>query len=341
MPARISNTMNNIERIRILSKLAAFLNNGNEELTAIIEKAYQHNKWFTKENTTAALKGICNQFLDEKKLTAWLSNYNIDKSHSPVVVGMVMAGNIPLVGYHDFLCVFLSGNKALIKLSSKDDVLFPFILKKLFEIEPELKHWISITDILKGMDAVIATGSDNSSRYFNYYFGKYPHIIRKNRNGVAVISGNETQADLENLGADIFTYFGLGCRNVSKLLVPRDYNFNFFFECMETFSDVRNHNKYQNNFDYNRTLLSMKHAQHLLNDFLIIKEEARVSSPVSMLHYEFYNDEKHLEEILDRDAEKIQCIVGENFIPFGKAQSPQLNDYADNIDTMEFLAGLK
>ncbi len=329
------------QRIKILTTFKTFLSNGNEELQHVIEKAYQHNKWFTPENTTLALKNICDEFLSEEKIRDWLLKYEIKENDSPKIIGIVMAGNLPLVGFHDFMCVFVSGNKSLIKLSSKDDVLFPFIQKKLFEIDEELKHRISVTEILKGMNAVIATGSNNSSRYFQYYFGKYPHIIRRSRSSVAVLRGNETKTDLENLGFDIFSYFGLGCRNVSKLLVPRGYNFNFFFESMEKYAEIRNHNKYKNNFDYNSALLSMNHSPHLLNDFIIVKEEKQITSPVSVLHYEFYESEKELQQILKRDDENIQCVVGQNFMPFGQTQSPHLWDYADGVDVMEFLVGLK
>jgi hypothetical protein len=216
----------------------------------VIEQAYQHNKWFTKENILLALKNIREQFLDESKLKTWLSRYPT-KNHPPKTVGIVMAGNLPLVGFHDFLCVFLSRNKSLIKLSSKDNVLFHFITKKLFETGPELKEWISFSEILKGMDVIIATGSNNSARYFDYYFGKYPHIIRKNRSSVAVLKGNETKEELEALGEDIFSFFGLGCRNVSKLMVPVNYSFDFFFQSLDKFSTLNEHNKYKNNYDYN------------------------------------------------------------------------------------------
>jgi len=332
------------QNISALVRLNEVLDEKNEELQQVIETAYQHNKWFTKENILLSLKNIREQFLDEMKIRAWLSKYDLsaglyeNRVKQPRNVGIVMAGNIPLVGFHDFLCVFLSGHRALIKLSSKDDVLFPFILKNLFEIDDELKHWISVSEIIKGMEAAIATGSNNSSRYFQYYFGKYPNIIRKNRSSVAVLNGNESREDLEKLGLDIFSYFGLGCRNVSKLFVPSAYSFDLFFQSVEKFSgSMHDHNKYMNNYDYNRVLLLMNQTLFLTNNFLIVKEDEKISSPVAMLYYEFYSNENDLMKRLQRDDSNIQCIAGKNFLPFGESQSPQLDDYADGADTMKFL----
>ncbi|MFI5134620.1 MAG: acyl-CoA reductase [Chitinophagales bacterium] len=326
-------------RMTLLSKLAEEMQNKNDELDSVIEKAYQHNKWFTPENMRLAVKNIREQFLDEQKLKQWISNYRFMEKN-PKRVGIVMAGNIPLVGFHDFLCVFISGNSVMVKLSSKDDVLFPFFLNKMIGLDSEIADLVSASEILKGMDAVIATGSNNSSRHFEYYFGKYPHIIRKNRNAVAVLQGNESKEEIGELGFDIFSYFGLGCRNVSKLMVPMDYDFNFFFQSLEKFSKLNEHNKYKNNYDYNRAIHLLNKTPHLANDFLILKEDVQVASPVAQLNYEFYADENDLNEKLKRDEEIIQCIVGKGFIPFGKSQSPELWDYADNVDTMKFLSEL-
>ncbi len=329
------------KKIEILGHLSPILNELDEDFGKAVESAYQHNKWFTKPNTLLAIKNIREQFLEEKKLERWLSGYDL-KVCKPVNVGIVMAGNIPLVGFHDFLCVFMSDHKAIIKLSSKDHILFPFILKALLEIEPALAEYISVSEIIKGMDAVIATGSNNSSRYFEYYFGKYPHIIRKNRSSVAVLSGDESQQDLESLGTDIFTYFGLGCRNVSKLYVPAGYSFELFFQAVEKFrTEMTDHNKYKNNYDYNRVLLLMNHTPFLTNDFMILTEDRSLTSPVATLHYEFYSDETDLHKKLEVSRDNIQCIAGNDFLPFGTTQSPGLMDYADGVDTMEFLTQLK
>lgn len=333
--------MNLERRIDALQKLAAILDGKNEELKPVTKDAFQHNRWFTPENISLSLKNIRGQFLKKEKLESWISKYERGVVKHPRTIGMVMAGNIPLVGFHDFLCVFLAGHKGLIKLSSKDDILFPFLLKKLFEIDEELKHWISISEFIKGMEAVIATGSNNSSRYFQYYFGKYPHIIRKNRGSVAVLCGDESKEELEKLGSDIFSYFGLGCRNVSKLFVPENYSFDFLFESLQQFSYLNEHNKYKNNFDYNYAVLLLNKTPFLHNDFLMVREEQQVSSPVAMLYYEFYGDENDLKQKLDRDASAIQCLVGKEFIPFGETQSPELWDYSDNVDTMKFLLELQ
>jgi len=326
-------------RMTLLMKLHEEVMSGNDVLNPAIEKAYQHNKWFTPENTRLALKNIREQFLDEEKLKKWISSYPLYRK-TPKLVGIVMAGNIPLVGFHDFLCAFISGNRVVVKLSSKDDVLFPFLMNELTRLDSGVKDLIFVSEILKGIDAVIATGSNNSSRYFEYYFGKYPHIIRKNRNAVAVLMGNETQEEIEQLGFDMFSYFGLGCRNVSKLMVPKNYDFTFFFQSLEKYSSLSQHNKYKNNYDYNRAILLVNKTPHFANEFLMIKEDIQVASPVALLHYEFYEDKNDLQAKLKRDEETIQCIIGKDFIPFGKSQSPELWDYADNVDTMKFLSEL-
>ncbi|HUM45631.1 MAG TPA: acyl-CoA reductase [Chitinophagales bacterium] len=332
--------MNLEKRISTICRLGKALNPSNPEINDVAALAYANNKWFTRENTLLMLESICNNFLNERKIYQWLSKYAPIDPASPKTVGLIMAGNIPLVGFHDLLCVMLSGHKALIKLSSKDSILLPWVLEKLFETDASWRSRISTGELLNGMEAAIATGSNNSSRYFNYYFAKYPHIIRKNRGSVAVLTGNESKEDLQQLGTDIFSYFGLGCRNVSKLMVPKDYSFDFFFESIETFHKVIEHNKYKNNFDYNLTLLMMNKEPHYNNNFLMLREDERIVSPVAMLHYERYTDQQNLEEKLLRQQQEIQCIAGENYIPFGKTQSPELWDYADNIDTMEFLSSL-
>jgi len=327
------------------TRLSTFLRTSSQELSSVKEKAYYHNNWFTEDNIDLMLNSIADNFLDEKKIATWLNNYPALKGNdfsSPQTVGLVMAGNIPLVGFHDMLCVLFSGNKALIKLSSKDNILLPFIAEHLFEYNPKLKEYIVFTDILKNINAVIATGSNNSARYFDYYFKKYPHIIRRNRGSVAVLTGGESKDDILNLGKDIFQYFGLGCRNVSKLYVPYDYDFTFFLDTLEPYKKIREHGKYMNNYDYNRTILMMNKVPHLASDFLMITEDERIVSPVASLHYEFYTDDNDLKLKLEKKAEEIQCIVGKKFhVPFGKTQQPQLWDYADNVDTMEFLLSVK
>jgi hypothetical protein len=327
------------ERLSALLELRDVISNESGDFPQVIERAYQQNKWFTGENIRLALKNINEKFLNASKLKQWIAGYPI-KDGDPKTVGIVMAGNIPLVGFHDFICAFMSGNRVMVKLSSKDETLFMFLLQQMTGKHPGLQEWITITQVLKGMDAIIATGSNNSSRYFDYYFSKYPHIIRKNRNAVAALSGHESREELAQLGFDIFSYFGLGCRNVSKLMLPEGFDFAFFFESLDSYSLLNEHNKYKNNYDYNRAVLLLNQTPHLANDFLILKEDRQVASPVAMLHYEYYSGHNDLSQKLGRDAANIQCVVGKGFLPFGTSQSPELWDYADQVDVMKFLSQL-
>ena len=314
----------------------------------LIKTVHIYNPWFVENNVRNAIAAIANN-LTEEQLVDWISNYinslSADKNAKQVAV--IMAGNIPLVGFHDMLCVLLSGNKFVGKLSSDDKYLLPYISKILIAIEPEYANYIEFTEgQLKNMGAVIATGSNNTSRYFEYYFGKYPHIIRKNRNSVAVLTGTETTAELNLLGNDVFQYFGLGCRNVSKLFVPKGYVFDNFYQSIFDFNNIVNNNKYANNYDYNRTVYLMANHPSLLdNNFLLLKEDSSYSSPIGVLFFEYYDDLESLNKRLETDKEQIQCVVSnsnsiENSIPFGQAQCPTLSDYADGVDTMKFLVSL-
>lgn len=331
------------DTVRTFASLGKVLATPSDELNSLINSAEHYNTWFTPEYTKEAIMAIAKS-LSEENLSKWLTTY-ADKLAQPrpvKIVGLILAGNIPLVGFHDILCVLISGHKALIKLSSQDNKLIPYILKQLVNINPAYADKFEFVEKLSGFDAVIATGSNNSSRYFDHYFGKFPHIIRKNRNSVAVFSGNETPEDFNELGKDIFWYFGLGCRNVSKLYVPKDYSFVKFFEGIESYKPIINHHKYANNFDYNLTLLMMNRVPYYENHFLSLSENAGYASPISTLHFEFYEDENSLKQRLKEDSEQIQCVVSkdgmfENSLPFGKAQQPELWDYADGVDTMEFL----
>lgn len=319
-----------------------------EDMEELIKTVHVHNQWFTEENVRNAFGALADS-LEETALLDWISIYikDLKAEKEPKRVAVIMAGNIPMVGFHDMLCVLLSGNKFVGKLSSDDKLLLPFVAKILKKIEPEFSDLIEFTeDQLKNIEAVIATGSNNSARYFEYYFGKYPNIIRKNRNSVAVLTGAETKKELAALGSDVFQYFGLGCRNVSKLFVPKDYVFDTFYESIFDFQNVVNNNKYANNYDYNKTVYLMSSNPTLLdNNFLLLKEDATYSSPIGVLFYEFYDDIKALSKKLESEAEQLQCIVSnsleiKNAIPFGKAQCPTLNDYADGVDTMKFLIGI-
>ncbi|NAY91036.1 acyl-CoA reductase [Muricauda sp. JGD-17] len=309
-----------------------------------ITLAEQQNGWFTRNNILYALEQW-SALLTKENLEQWLSKYSIDDNVTPKTIGIVMAGNIPLVGFHDFICVLLTGNKVLAKLSSNDKILLPFLVDFLVKQELKFKEKISFVEgKFKDFDAIIATGSNNTSRYFEYYFSKGPNIIRKNRNSVAILTGNESKGQLVALGEDIFRYFGLGCRNVSKIFVPKGYNFNVLFDALFSYKHVIDHHKYANNYDYNKAVYLMSDFKILDNGFLLLKEDKSLSSPIAALFYTYYDSEKTLREELNNQKEALQCIVSdgskETDISFGDTQKPTLDEYADGVDTMEFLINL-
>lgn len=308
-----------------------------------IKRAKEFNSWFTEDNVLFSLENW-SKILTKPNLNNWLSNYNITEDNSKVIA-VIMAGNIPLVGFHDFLTVLISGNNILVKQSSNDKYFLPLIAKYLEYVETGFKGKIEFSEKkLENFDAVIATGSNNTARYFDYYFGKYPHIIRQNRNAVAVITGNESKKDLKNLGEDVFRYFGLGCRSVSKLFVPKDYNFDLFFNAIFDYNDIINYQKYENNYTYNKAVYLMSLFKLLENGFLMLKEDPSYASPIATLFFEYYNDLDELNTKLINEKEKIQVIVSNeniaNSVKFGETQQPQLADYADGVDTLAFLIGL-
>lgn len=314
-----------------------------DEFVKLIELSQSHNGWFTPEQVYFSIHSW-SEALKEENLNKWLSNYTF-KENSNKNVGLILAGNIPLVGFHDFLSVLITGHNVLVKTSSNDQHLIQFLAQYLISIDERLKGKITfIEGKLEDFDAVIATGSNNTSRYFEYYFKSKPNIIRKNRNSVAVLNGNETSEDLENLGEDIFRYFGLGCRNVSKLFVPKGYDFKHFFESIFKYKDVIFYEKYANNYDYNKAVFLMSLYKLLDNEFLTLKEDTSYSSPISSVFYEFYDNIEDVKSRLEKESEQIQCIVSnnliENSISFGQTQKPQLWDYADNIDSLNFLINL-
>lgn len=310
------------------------------EFDEIIEQAGHKNGWFTKENVHFALASW-GDLLTQTSLQEWMAPYSL-KIGTPKKIAVIMAGNIPLVGFHDFLSVLITGHSVIIKPASNDTVLLPFIIEILERIEPDFKNKIEINKgQLKEFDGVIATGSNNTARYFEYYFGRKPHIIRKSRNSVAVLTGKENEAQLRALGEDIFRYFGLGCRSVSKLFVPKDYDFSSFFEAIESYKSIIDHHKYNNNYDYNKAVYLMSEFPFLDNGFFMVKEDENYASPIGTAFFEYYTSETNLAKKLHDEQEKLQCIVAENFIAdgviFGQTQRPQLSDYADGIDTVEFL----
>ncbi len=312
----------------------------HEGLNNLVEMAYLYNGWFIKDFVEESLRNF-GRMLEEKSLQNFCKDISEPKKQKTVAV--IMAGNIPMVGFHDFMCVLLSGNKVMLKLSSDDNVLLPFFIKLLDHYENEMSSQIIFAaDKLSDFDAVIATGSNNTSNYFEYYFGKYPHIIRKNRTSLAVITGKESKQDLINLGKDIFLYFGLGCRNVSKLLVPKNYVFDTLFESVFDFKFVLDNKKYGNNYEYNRAIYLLNADKFLDNNFLIIKEDKGLHSPVSVLFYETYDSENNLKKYLVENTHVLQCVVGNgpDYIPFGYSQQPVITDFADNVNTLNFLVNL-
>ena len=308
-----------------------------------LKLAEEHNGWFTQENICFSLQSWASA-LTQNNLSTWLEPYDI-QIDNPKMVAIIMAGNIPLVGFHDFLAVLISGHRVLVKQSSNDKHLLPFLTKYLELVEPQFKGKIHFTDgKLENFDAVIATGSNNTARYFEYYFKGKPSIIRNNRNSVAVLTGNETRQQLEALSEDIFRYYGLGCRNVSKLFVPKDYAFDAFFESIYHWHSIINKAKYANNYDYNKAVYLMSEFDMLENGFFMIKEDKSYASPIATVFYEFYDDFDTLKEKLTQDKRQIQCIVADGFleneIAFGSTQKPQLWDYADDVNSIEFLLAI-
>lgn len=302
--------------------------------------AEHHNAWFSNENIRFALRSWA-EALQEKPLTKWLQSYNLENMQEKRVA-IIMAGNIPLVGFHDFLSVLLCGHQVVVKQSSKDKQLLPYLASYLEKVEPKFIGKIHFTEErLQNFDAIIATGSNNTARYFDYYFSKYPHIIRKNRNSVAVLSGNESSEQLKGLSEDIFRYYGLGCRNVSKLFVPEGYNFDAFFNAVFPWNYLVNKQKYANNYDYNKAVYLMSLFPLLDNGFLLLKEDSTHSSPIATVFYEYYTSKEALHNKIQQETTSIQCVVASHFmdneVAFGETQHPNLWDYADNIDTVSFL----
>lgn len=318
-----------------------------------LKMGYQHNPWFTEDNIRSSLQGIC-FMLGETNMNSWLKKYEQTKKEgrfSPLTVAVIMAGNIPLVGFHDMMCVLLSGHRFLGKLSSQDKKLPLFIGQLLTEVDSSLKDYLIFEDeIIKGFDAVIATGSNNSGRYFDYYFGKYPHIIRRNRNSLAILTGNETSDELEALSSDIYSYFGMGCRNVSRIMVPWNYDIAGLLDHFDNWAHLKDHYKFHNNYEYQKAVLLVNNIPHYDNGFSLFREDERLSSPLSVLHYTRYRSLDEASAFVSDHSEEIQCIVASGKIVLpgnistvkpGNAQMPLPDDYADGIDTMEFLNGLK
>jgi hypothetical protein len=326
-------------RISLVLEMGEFMESEDAVWQSAKTRAFQHNPWFIPDFIDLSVRQIRNHFLRRDLLENWVGGYGFPAvQNNPKKVGIVMAGNLPLVGFHDFLCSFLSGHQQYIKLSSKDSILFPALLEFLCERNPDSKEWIRTAPILKGLDAYIATGSNNSARYFDYYFGKYPSLIRRNRTSIAILDGQETAEDLGKLADDVFQYFGLGCRNVTQIHVPEQYDFVPLLEAFRKYLWMADHHKYKNNYDYRLSLAILNKQYYMTNDCLILMQDDSPFSPIAVLNYKFYQDPASRIQAVEQD--KLQCIVGRNFLPFGKSQEPGLMDYADGEDTMKFLRTL-
>lgn len=312
----------------------------DDEFQSIATTARNENAWFSDQNIRLALGGI-SSWLDRDLLSGWIGSYTLPEF--PKKVAVIMAGNIPLVGFHDLLCVLISGNNLIIRTSSKDRALIHSLVTYLVGIEPRFNERIEFGEMLKGFDAIIATGSDNTSRYFEYYFGKYPNIIRKNRTSIGILNGHETPEQLSALGIDVFSYFGLGCRNISKLFLPEGYRVESIYKHWESFKDIIHHHKYCNNYDYQKSILLVTQSPFLDNGFVMFQQNEKLFSPLAVVYYQYYKDEAALTAELSTVSDRIQCIVGNSgsaTVDFGKAQFPSLTDYADRIDTLQFLSQL-
>lgn len=328
------------ERIELATRLGKWMKDySSSSWKSLKQRAYDHNNWFVEEFIDHRLSQIADNLLEEENLRDWINHYHLDDNVESKEVGIVMAGNIPLVGFHDFLCAFISGHKTLIKVSSKDVILLSAALEQLKEWNPKIADVLATSEMLKGCDAYVATGSNNSSRYFEYYFGKYPSLIRKNKTSVAVLSGEEDSGQLTRLADDVCLYFGLGCRNVTQIYVPENYDFVPLLQSFKKYEYLKDHNRLKNNYDYNLALLIMNKREYMSNEMMVLVESDELFSPVSELYFSYYKTGENLDKVLNAN-ENIQCIVGKDHLEFGTAQQSGLFDYADGKDTMQFLLSL-
>jgi hypothetical protein len=330
--------MNLHKRIEVLCFLGEYLKDDTASYQELSYRAFMENKWFTPEYIFQSGKMIAEQMLNKEGISAFAAAYGVEEGLKNKTIGLVMAGNIPYVGFHDLLCIFLSGFRVRIKPSSKDSFMIKNLIAVAASAFPGFDDLVVLDEMLKGCDGYIATGSDNSARYFEHYFSKYPHIIRKNRTSIAVLDGDESQEELDALADDIQLYFGLGCRNVTQVLVPAEYDFVPLLSALRKYDHYRDHEKYRNNFDYQLTIAIMNNRFYMSNDSIVLLENESPFSPISQLHYQYYTDKSAA--IAALDSNKIQCIVGKGFIPFGDAQKPGLSDFPDGTDTMKFLASI-
>lgn len=329
--------MNLQQRIYLLSRLGDYILSNGPDWRQVVERAGYENGWFIPEFVDSAAENIAKSFLNSEKLIQWADENHVpETTPSPKKTGIIMAGNIPLVGFHDWLAVFISGHTAIVKPSSRDSILIKHLVQQIADWDPAAGEMTQFADMLKGCDAYIATGSNNSSRYFDYYFSRFPHIIRRNRTSVALLDGTENNSELEALADDVYLYFGLGCRNITKIYVPEGYDFVPLLEAFKKYQFLAEHHKYKNNFDYNLALHLLNKKFYMTNGSLLLVEEPAIFSPISQLNYEFYSDADKLTGEL-KESDQVQSISGKGFVPFGQSQYPSLSDYADGINTLSFL----
>lgn len=337
------------DRIALLGALGDVIKSDIDSgrLDSIAGSAYTKNPWFTRENTFKALKSIAEQYLNSKALETWMGAYELREGEGKMhKVGLIPAGNIPLVGIHDLISIFITGNIALVKPSGKDEVLLKYVVGALHDLEPKTKERIVLAQRLNDMEAVIATGSNNTHRYFEHYFGKYPNLLRKNRTSVAVLTEDTTEEEMKLLGEDVFTYFGLGCRSVSKVYVPQGYAVEKLLKAWEGFDWLGDHNKYHNNYMYHKSVYLVNKISHFDTGFALLSENEKLFSPIGAVYYEQYGDKSQLNELLGAIEPDVQVVVSgeknaqKGHVYYGNAQSPGLSDYADNVDTVDFLASL-
>jgi hypothetical protein len=329
--------MNLQQRINLLIRLRDYMVSDDLDWQAAKNQAMAENGWFTLEFVQLAIKNIVNSFLYLPLLENWISGNDIpDEQANPKNIGLIMAGNIPLVGFHDFLSVFISGHRQSIKPSSKDSVLIRHLAEKMYALQPATQEFVGFAEMMKGCDAYIATGSNNSSRYFDYYFAKYPRLIRRNRSSAAILNGNESDNDLKSLVDDVCQYFGLGCRNVSKIYVPDGYDFASLLRSFGNYGWMADHHKYRNNYDYQLTLLILNKQYYMTNGTILLVESKGLFSPITVVNFEYYSNKADVLSEIGQD-QGLQCLIGQDYLPFGKAQQPGLEDYADGMDTLQFL----
>ncbi|MBD0331054.1 MAG: acyl-CoA reductase [Chitinophagaceae bacterium] len=332
--------MNLQQRVGMLTALRDYMLSDAEDWQIAKNKAFAENNWFTTEFVNLAVRNIAENYLRKDKLQKIIDKYSLPEENTrPKKVGIVMAGNIPLVGFHDLLCSFLTGHYSVVKPSSKDEVLIKHLITKITEWYPKAEPFFIVSELLKKCDAYIATGSNNTSRYFEYYFRNYPSLIRKNRTSVAILTGKETLKELQKLADDVHQYFGLGCRNVTKLYVPQNFDFVPLLEAFTKYSYFINHNKYKNNYDYNLAIHIINNRFYMTSGSLLLVEDQSDFSPISQLNYEYYANVEDVQKRLQSN-DNIQCVVGRGNVPFGEAQCPGIIDFADQVDTIKFLMNL-